>query len=264
MIVKKEHITVHEWQSLKAFTAARIALGRTGVAIPLKEVLNFKMAHAFARDAVHTLLDEEKLIHDLQVFQLPVFNLQSKAIDRNEYLQRPDWGRILNEQSFIEIQQAKGNYDIAFVIADGLSATAINKHAVPILQLIIPQLQQQLKIAPLIIAQQARVGIGDEIGYLINTKLIVVLIGERPGLSSFDSMGAYITYAPTIGLTDESRNCISNIRPEGLTYDMAAQKMIYLIQQSLQLKLSGVELKDESSTDNIKHPESLNFQDAVE
>lgn len=232
------------WQSLKKFTNARIALGRTGTSIPLKETLQFKMDHANARDAVYETLNTDKLIKELSVFRLPVFQLQSKAINRLEYLQRPDLGRQLNEtskQQLLEIQ--KDIFcDIAIIFADGLSATAVQSHAVPLLQEMMPLLKTDSVI--LATVEQGRVAIGDEIGFLLHAKLSLVLIGERPGLSSPDSLGAYITYSPQPSLTDESRNCVSNIRPQGLGYKQAADKINYLIQQALQLKISGVLLKD--------------------
>ncbi len=240
------------WQPLKAFTDARIALGRTGVAVPLKEALEFKMAHAHARDAVYSELNEATLIEDLKKFKLPIYSLRSKAQSRHEYLQRPDYGRQLNQASKEQLQGDNPKTDIAIIIADGLSATAINNHAVPLLDILIPLLQQSdFSIAPpeksglaLSIVHQGRVAIADEIGFLLNARFSIILIGERPGLSSPDSMGAYLTFNPKIGLTDESRNCISNIRLEGLSYKNAAEKMLYLIKESFRLQYSGVDLKD--------------------
>lgn len=241
------------WESLKAFTSARIALGRTGVATPLKEVLDFRMCHAHARDAVYSSLEIDKLEEALQQFQLPIILVTSKASDRKGYLQRPDLGRNLDDASTNNLKnESSYSVDVVIIIADGLSATAINKHAVQLLKKLIPYLKQSiLTIAPIVIAQQGRVAIADEIGSLLNAKLSLILIGERPGLSSPDSMGAYITYNPSSGTTDESRNCVSNIRPEGLGYELAAEKIATLIKASLQLKLSGILLKD----DNLQLPE---------
>lgn len=245
---KKSPVTTDPWQSLQPLTAARIALGRTGVSVPVQEALNFKLAHAHARDAVYSSLDVHALHTALESFNLPIYHLRSAITNREEYLKRPDRGRRLDAisvKTLTAIEQDQSN--IAFVLADGLSATAVNRHAIPVLQHAITALQNQaISIAPLTIVEQGRVAIGDEIGQLLCTKIVVVLIGERPGLSSPDSMGAYITYNPTVGLTDESRNCISNIRPEGLTYTDAATKIVYLVQEALRLKLSGVELKDNS------------------
>lgn len=235
------------WESLKAFTRARIALGRTGIAPPLNEVLNFKMCHAHARDAVYSILEVNELEEALQQFQSSVVTVASQAGDRSVYLQRPDYGRKLDKISLDNLKnESSYSVDVSITVADGLSATAINKHAVPVLKKLIPRLKQSvLTIAPIVIARQARVAIADEIGSLLNAKLSLILIGERPGLSSPDSMGAYITYNPSPGTTDESRNCVSNIRPEGLNYDLAAEKIVKLIKASLQLKLSGIMLKDE-------------------
>src|SRR6188474_2591715 len=241
------------WESLKVFTKARIALGRTGVATPLKEVLDFKMCHAHARDAIYSVLELNELEEGLQQFHSGVIIVASRAADRSIYLQRPDYGRNLDKSSADNLKN-ESNYsvDVSITIADGLSATAINKHAVPILKKLIPLLKQSvLTIAPIVVAQQARVAIADEIGSLLNAKLSLILIGERPGLSSPDSMGAYITYDPSPGTTDESRNCVSNIRQEGLSYDLAAAKITKLINASLQLKLSGIMLKDEEQ--NLLH-----------
>jgi ethanolamine ammonia-lyase small subunit len=244
------------WHPLKAFTAARIALGRTGTAIPLKEVLQFRLAFAYAKDAVYSELNLAHLIAQLQAFDLPIYTLQSQAINRAEYLQRPDFGRLLHNDSIDVLKKHKPEtkYDVAIIIADGLSATAINNHSFPVIELLINELQRlNYTIAPLTIVQQGRVAIGDETGYYLNARMSVVLIGERPGLTSPDSMGAYLTFNPKQGLTDESRNCVSNIRPEGLIYPLAAQKIVYLIQESLRLQLSGVQLKDNSLADTDLH-----------
>jgi ethanolamine ammonia-lyase small subunit len=244
-IQKNSSIELDDWQSLKSYTSARIALGRTGVAVPLQEALAFKMAHAHARDAVYSELDEVALIEGLQAFQLPIFSLQSRANNRQEYLQRPDFGRQLNSFSKEQLQGENAQKDVALIIADGLSATAINNHAVPVLQILIPLIQNSgFSLAPLSIVHQGRVAISDEVGFLLNTKFSVILIGERPGLSSPDSMGVYLTYNPKVGLTDESRNCISNIRLEGLSYKGAAEKILYFIRESFRLQYSGVALKD--------------------
>jgi ethanolamine ammonia-lyase small subunit len=246
-IIMQDSFIPDAWRSLKLFTNARIALGRTGVASPLKEVLDFRMCHAHARDAVYSIMNVNELFEAFQQFQLPVVNVKSKAKDRAEYLQRPDHGRKLDDISINKLKnESSYSADVVIVIADGLSATAINDHAFPVLVKLIPLLKQSLlAISPIIITEQARVAIADEIGSILNAKLSVILIGERPGLSSPDSMGAYITYQPFPGKTDESRNCISNIRPQGLAYDAAAEKIARLINSSLQLKLSGTMLKED-------------------
>jgi ethanolamine ammonia-lyase small subunit len=235
------------WRSLKAYTAARIALGRTGTSVPLSEAMAFRLAHAHARDAVYSRLHLDLLLPGLQSFALPVHLLHSRAQDRPQYLQRPDLGRLLNGDSCQRLKQAAaGGADVAIVLADGLSATAINEHALPLLQLLVPALQQAgFTLAPLTLVEQARVAIADEIGALLRARLALILIGERPGLSSFNSLGAYFTFAPKPGLTDEARNCISNIRPEGLPYPAAVEKSLYLIGEALRRKLTGVALKDE-------------------
>ena len=237
------------WVALKAFTAARIALGRVGTSVPLAEALAFKLAHAHARDAVYSALATDQLLADLAALPLPTCQVQSRAKNRQEYLQRPDWGRQLSEESRGRLAgQAVGDCDVALVLADGLSATAVNDHALPLLRLLLPQVQQAgLRLAPLVLAEQARVALGDEIGQLLRARLTLLLIGERPGLSAPHSLGAYFTYGPRPGLTDEARNCVSNIRPEGLAYPLAAAKLFYLVQEALRRQLSGVGLKDESN-----------------
>jgi ethanolamine ammonia-lyase small subunit len=230
---------------LKEFTAARIGIGRTGVSIPIKQALELKLAHAHARDAVYSQLDAAKLTDELKQFGLHMLHLHSKAQYREEYLQRPDKGRKLKKSSANQLEGFAGNYDVVIIIADGLSATAVNENTLPLLQKLIPLLQAaNLTLAPLCLIQQGRVAVGDKIAHLLQARFSIMLIGERPGLSAADSVGAYLTYDPKPSLTDESRNCISNIRPKGLGYNAAAEKIFYLVQESFRLKLSGVELKD--------------------
>ncbi len=244
--MKKEIVQANPLIQLREFTAARIAIGRVGTSIPLKQSLEFKLAHAHARDAVHSVLDNEALLISLKSFGLPFLNLHSKALNRNKYLKRPDYGRQLNEESVMQVKDYTTGADIAIIIADGLSATAINENAFNLLTILIPiLLAANLTIAPLCLVEQGRVAVGDEIAHYLKAKLSIMLIGERPGLSSADSMGAYLTYNPKPGLTDESRNCISNIRPQGLKAKPAADKIFYLIAgKRLKRKLSGVKLKD--------------------
>jgi ethanolamine ammonia-lyase small subunit len=231
--------------SLKEFTAARIAIGRVGTSIPLKEFQEFKLAHAHARDAVYSVLDIEGISNNLKVFKVPVLHLHSTAASRHKYLTRPDLGRQLDEESTVQLKDFSANADIAIIIADGLSATAVNENAFSLLEILIPMLlDAKLKLAPLCLVEQGRVAIGDDIAYGLNAKFSIVLIGERPGLSSADSMGAYLTYNPRPGLTDESRNCVSNIRQQGLTPKPAADKIFYLINEAFKRKVSGVTLKD--------------------
>ncbi len=247
MEIQKIHIQNDPWFALRRFTQARIALGKTGVCIPVHENLQFKMAHAFARDAVYTKLDKDILVKGFGNFDLPFLLLHSRACDRKEYLQRPDWGRRLNDAS-VEILLKERNsvaYDICINIADGLSATAVNHHSIPLLQQLLPLINSNnFSIAPICLIEQARVAISDETGNLLKAKISMIILGERPGLSSADSLGVYLTYMPAIGNTDESRNCISNIRTEGLAYKTAAEKIVYLIKESMRLKISGIQLKD--------------------
>lgn len=239
---------IHEdaWQQLKAFTHARIALGRTGTAVPLQEQLHFRMAHALARDAVHTPLQTHLLAEALAPLQLPLLQLHSQAGSREEYLQRPDMGRKLSLPSAALLQQhTTGTTDIALMVGDGLSAIAVQQHAPALLHTLVPLLRNQgFTLSPLAIIEQARVGISDETAYLLKARLALLLIGERPGLSAADSLGVYMTYNPRPGLTDEARNCISNIRPAGLPPAEAAHKIHYLVQQAFLRQLTGVQLKD--------------------
>lgn len=236
------------WQFLQTYTPARIARGRAGHSITTSELLKFQADHAQARDAVYSELAIQKITQNfIEAFDLQVLVLKSEIKNRSQYLQRPDLGRTLNEESRAELMNI--NYaesDICFVIADGLSAQAINQHALPFLENLLPRLQKNnWKIAPICIVEQGRVAIADEIGFLLKSEIVVILIGERPGLTSPDSMGAYITFRPSVGMTDESRNCVSNIRPEGMNFQMAADKILYILTEIKSKKLSGVSLKDE-------------------
>lgn len=245
--VTQKFIESDAWQSLQQYTAARIAIGRVGISIPLAESLNFRMMHAYARDAVYEKLENEVLCDALELQRHNTLVLHSQAKDRHMYLQRPDLGRQLDEDSVAAISAIShsSETEIVFILVDGLSAIAVNRHAVPLLKLIREKLKEPARtIAPIVLVEQGRVAVGDPIGERLRCKLSVVLIGERPGLSSPDSLGAYITYNPKIGTTDEARNCVSNIRPEGLDYNAAADKIVWLIQESLRRKLSGVMLKD--------------------
>lgn len=237
--------TADSWESLKAFTAARIALGRVGESIPLSESLQFKLAHAHARDAVYSSLDVAFLSQELTILKTPFLTLHSQAETREQYLQRPDLGRLLNIASTDIVKDNATDADICIILADGLSARAINTNALPLLEALLPLFKgMNYTISPICLAEQARVALADPIAYGLQCKLAMVLIGERPGLSAADSIGVYLTYDPKPGLTDERRNCVSNIRPEGLTFDLAAKKIFYLVQEAFKRKLSGVELKD--------------------
>lgn len=238
------------WEPLKQFTAARIAMGRAGTSIPLQHLLQFNLAHAHARDAVYSVLDAEALVKDLMQLGLSTIQIYSQACNRQEYLQRPDLGRLPDETSLQTIyQQAASSCDVSIIVADGLSARAVNAHAVPLLDILVPMLHTTgYTLAPICVAAQARVALADPVAHALQARLSIILIGERPGLSAADSMGAYLTYAPRPGLTDESRNCISNIRLQGLPYKPAAEKIFYLVQEALRRGLSGVQLKDDFLT----------------
>ncbi len=237
------------WQALRQFTPARIALGRTGVSLPTGAQLDFQLAHAGARDAVHRALDVAALQQTLSQVSMPdALVLHSAADSRDRYLQRPDLGRRLGDASRQTLTALRRTGDdLAIVVADGLSALAIEQNAAPLLRSLMLRLAlDNWSFAPLTIVRQGRVAIGDEVGQLLGAKMVLVLIGERPGLSSPDSMGLYLTWAPRVGLTDQRRNCISNVRPAGLSYDEAAYKLHYLMSQARQRSLTGVDLKDET------------------
>lgn len=240
---------VHQnpWTELRRFTQARIALGRVGSSLPTDEVLRFGLAHAAARDAVHQPLDFPQLESDLAAGGYTCRRLRSRAPDRHTYLLRPDLGRRLAEGSRAALAGAASDAcDLAFVIADGLSAFAVQRHAVPLLAAVGPGLAPAWRIAPIVLVEQGRVAVADEIGELLAARLVVLLIGERPGLSSPDSLGCYLTYAPRVGRTDADRNCISNIRPEGLAYPDAAPRLVWLLGEALRLQLTGVALIEPS------------------
>lgn len=244
-------VVANPWEKLRQYTPARIALGRAGVSLPTAPHLAFQLAHARARDAVHHELDAEMLSAALTRRGHEAIVLHSAASNRLMYLQRPDKGRRLDPASCAILEKRVGmgsqGYDIAFVIGDGLSALAIEENASPFLEQMASRLADgSWRLAPIVIVKEARVAIGDEIGELLGAEIVAILIGERPGLSSPDSMGIYMTYKPRVGLTDEARNCISNVRREGLSHDAAAHKLHYLMTESRRRRLSGVHLKDES------------------
>lgn len=238
------------WAGLRAFTPARIGLGRSGVSQPTGALLEFALAHAQARDAVHTALDAASLAVELALAGFTPLHAHSQATDRAHYLRRPDLGRRLNASSREQLQGAGTRPDTAerpdliFVVADGLSALAITRHALPMLSAARAQLTGW-SIGPVVIAEQARVALGDEIGELLDARAVALLVGERPGLSSPDSLGIYLTWSPKVGRTDAERNCISNIRPEGLTYGQAAETLAGLLTGARALGATGVTLKDD-------------------
>ncbi|HZR35362.1 MAG TPA: ethanolamine ammonia-lyase subunit EutC [Nevskia sp.] len=229
------------WAALRRHTAARIALGRSGASLPTREVLAFELAHAQARDAVLAPLDAAALRAALEAEGWPVLEVRSRAPDQGAYLARPDWGRRLAPESLAALP-AGGGADLALVLGDGLSAVALQRHAAPLLRALRPWLGG-LSLAPLVIATRARVALADEVGERLGARVAVSLIGERPGLSSPDSLGAYLTYAPRVGRHDAERNCISNIRPQGLGYAEAAAQLAALLRAALAKGLSGVKLQ---------------------
>ena len=231
---------------LRDYTPARVELGRAGVSVPTRALLEFQLAHAKARDAVHLPLAVNSLAVELKQKGIDSISLSSAARNRDEYLKRPDLGRRLSDASRERLDALRAEYDASFVIADGLSALAVHRHAVPLLELLLCSLDW--RIAPVAIVEQGRVAIGDDIGESLGARMVVVLIGERPGLSSPDSLGAYLTWHPRPGRADAERNCISNVRAEGLSYAAAAQKLLFLMNESRRLKLSGVRLKEDSSS----------------
>lgn len=240
-------VTVNPWAHLRSHTPARIALGRAGPSLPTREVLAFGVAHARARDAVHLALDVDALEAQLRTQGHTTVRVQSAAPDRATYLARPDLGRRLEGTSAGRLASAGESPDIAVAIEDGLSAVAVQKHAVPLLGALRAIAPQRWAAVPVVIALQGRVALGDEIGERLGARLMVVMIGERPGLSSPDSLGIYVTHAPRTGRTDAERNCISNIRPEGLAYPDAAARLDWLVVEALHRGLTGVALKDESA-----------------
>jgi ethanolamine ammonia-lyase small subunit len=237
------------WAELRRHTPARIALGRSGASLPTTEVLRFARAHAQARDAVQVPLNVQALQTQLQASGWITLTVQSRAATRDEYLRRPDLGRRLKDSDVARVQAAAtAPSDLSIVLGDGLSAVAAQRHAAPLLDALRTALGGALRWAPLVIATQARVALADEVGSLLQAQVVLILLGERPGLSSPDSLGAYLTHAPTIGRTDAERNCVSNIRPEGLPPEAAAQRITWLLREALRRRLSGVALKDDSET----------------
>lgn len=241
-------VTPNPWQDWRQATPARLALGRAGAGMPTDETLRFGWAHALARDAIHAALDVDALAARLGDDGWSVARARSRATDRTTYLRRPDLGRQLDPQDAEALRALPRSAacDLAVVVGDGLSSLAIERQARPLLQALKTLLPENLVLAPLVIATQARVAMADEVGEIFGARLAVILIGERPGLSSPDSLGIYLTHAPRRGRNDAERNCISNVRPEGLAPALAAAKLAWLVREALRRGLSGVELKDES------------------
>jgi ethanolamine ammonia-lyase small subunit len=250
---------------LRRLTPARIALGRTGTSMPTSAQLDFQYAHAQARDAVHLPFDHAGLSAQLAECGRDSLLLHSAAANRDSYLQRPDLGRKLSGESVQTLRDYAlahpGGVDLAIVVADGLSALAVHRHTLPFLT----RMEEQIKaegwsVSPVILVAQGRVAVADEIGELLGAKMVVILIGERPGLSSPDSLGLYFTYGPKVGLTDAYRNCISNVRLEGLSYGMAAHRLLYLMREACRRQLSGVNLKDEAQIHTLESDASADMK----
>ncbi|MDX7950961.1 ethanolamine ammonia-lyase subunit EutC [Lichenihabitans sp. Uapishka_5] len=245
------------WNALRSLTPARVALGRTGASLPTQEVLRFGHAHALARDAVHAVLDRSLVEAAIARLGHTSVAVNSAAGDRATYLRRPDLGRRLGAgetERLVAMTDAHG-CDLAVVVADGLSATAIHTQVEPLLAALLPQVVRRgLRLAPLTIATQARVALGDAVGGALEARLALVLIGERPGLSSPDSLGAYLTYEPRPGRRDNERNCISNIRAAGLSPARAAEAILWLMGEALRRGETGVALKDESRDIEVLPP----------
>jgi ethanolamine ammonia-lyase small subunit len=251
MTESSDPVVPNPWSSLRRFTDARIALGRAGSSLPTAAHLAFQLAHAQARDAVHLPLDGNAVSAQLDARGWEGIQLQSAAPDRPTYMKRPDLGRRLNEPSqalLAERASALGvGPDVVVVIADGLSARAIHENAIPFLDRVLPELLSAgWRVGPIAIVEQGRVAVGDEIGGILKAEILVMLIGERPGLSSPDSLGVYLTHGPRVGKTDADRNCLSNVRSAGLSHEAAAHKLRYLLDESRRRGRSGVSLKEDA------------------
>jgi ethanolamine ammonia-lyase small subunit len=233
-----------DWETLKKFTQARIGLGRVGYAVPTKEHLKFQFDHARARDAVHWPWEVDKFSKKLKASKIPSVILKTQVSSRQEYLTRPDLGKILAPT---KLKPTKS--DIAIIMSNGLSSSAIENHGFGFLKKLWQELgDSDLKLSQVYLVENARVALSDAIGAQLKSKMVLMIIGERPGLTSFDSLALYLTYGPKLGNTDAQRNCISNIRPpEGLSYDVAVKKTLFLVNEAFRRKLSGVDLKEETA-----------------
>ena len=247
-------VTSDPWTGLASLTPARLALGRSGGSLPTREVLKLGLAHAQARDAVHAAMDTGGLAAGIAALGHRTVTVDSAAPDRATYLRRPDFGRRLSARSRSQLESAPpAGADIGLIVADGLSASAVDLNALPLVEALLPRLAGR-SLGPIVLARQARVALGDEVGALLGLRLVVMLIGERPGLSAADSLGAYITFAPRLGLTDAARNCVSNIRAAGLMPAAAAARIAWLVDRALALSLTGVSLKDGSDAVELAGP----------
>jgi ethanolamine ammonia-lyase small subunit len=239
-------------------TPARVALGRAGPSLPTRALLDFTLDHARARDAVHAAFDAKALIAQLAGLGIAASEVHSRAGNRRDYLRRPDLGRRLDAASAAQLAGREGSAGgLAIVIGDGLSPSAVHAHAVDLMRNLLPRAAAtRIALGPVVIATGARVALGDEIGAIVKADMVLVMIGERPGLSAPDSLGAYLTFAPAVGRTDADRNCLSNIHRAGLTYDEAAFKIAWLVREGLRRRATGVALKDESG-DGTSHLPNL-------
>ncbi len=237
------------WTVLRRFTDARIGLGRSGSALPIREVLKFSMAHAQARDAVMTRIDWTPIENALAALKLETIRIESAAGDRDTYLRRPDLGRRLSAEARQRLAAIAGSSpDLLILVGDGLSSTGVAANAAAVIAAFLPLARKNgWSLAPVLLANQGRVALGDDAGELLGARAVVVLIGERPGLSSPDSLGAYLTWAPRVGRKDGERNCISNIRRGGLSADVGAFKAQWLLREAFRRQITGVQLKDESN-----------------
>jgi ethanolamine ammonia-lyase small subunit len=238
------------WLALRRFTQARIALGRAGHALPTSALLDFQLAHAQARDAVHFPWDMEAFAEQVRGLGEEVVILDTPVGSRGEYLRRPDLGRVLTEASRTRLMDVTADpADVALIVTNGLSSTAVERHGVPLLRAIMQGCRSRgFSLAPVSLVANGRVALSDDIGSVLAARVAVIVVGERPGLSAADSLGIYLTFAPQPGNTDAQRNCISNIRPpDGLSYEAAAAKLLYLTGEAIRRGISGVNLKDENA-----------------
>lgn len=245
-------------RELREFTPARVALGRAGASMPTAAMLDFTLAHARARDAVHAGFDVAAITSGLGDLGIEALAVSSRVADRQGYLRRPDLGRTLDPESrHMLASRGGGVCRLAIVVGDGLSPTAVNAHAVHVVRGLVPRLAaDNIEIGQAVVARGARVALGDEIGAILGARMMVMLIGERPGLSASDSLGAYLTFGPRPGVTDSQRNCVSNIHRAGLGYDEAAFRIAWLVREGLARQVTGVALKDESGGRTAQRIES--------
>ncbi len=248
----KNSPTTNPWLALRSATSARIALGRAGGSLPTRAWLDFKQAHAAARDAVHAPFDAEGLAEQIRSLGCDVVVVSSAAPDRATFLKRPDLGRRLSTAALRTLRQQDRPQiqpDVVIVVSDGLSAMAVHRQTIPLLTLLLPKLQNDgWALATVVVVRFGRVAVQDAIGELLGARIALILIGERPGLGSPDSLGAYLVYSPQPGRNDAERNCVSNIRPAGLPHAAAADTIHHLLTESRRRRLSGVGLKDERTS----------------